>query len=365
MGNNQDGRLEVFVIGVDERIYHIWQTAPSNGWSNWNVMGSALDTARAIAVGNNQDGRLEVFIIGVDGFVHHIWQTAPNDGWSFWNRLGISPPDARDIAVGRNADGRLEVFLIGGDERIYHIWQTSPNNGWSDWSLLGHPDNKAKKIVVANNQDGRLEVFTIGTNDTLYHFWQTAPNNGWSGEHAMPYSLAINLILVGTESFTTADRQEIAAALDIMREIYSRVDILVERVGWFGINNADAGGFVTIDSKAEAKNLTESWAVPNDSLDVFVVRSMTYGADGVSPVNGTCNKNAEGWTGAVVSLNGDAANSGNTFAHEVGHYLSLNHVPDTGNFVGSTTDTNGASDSWTGIFDWQGNAMKGHCFIHK
>jgi acylphosphatase len=78
--NNADGRLEVFVMGADGGLWHIWQTAPNNGWSGWSSLGGVM-TEGPIA-GRNQDGRLEVFVKGTDGALWHTWQSAPNDGWT-------------------------------------------------------------------------------------------------------------------------------------------------------------------------------------------------------------------------------------------------------------------------------------------
>ena len=58
----------------------------------------------------------------------HIWQTAPNNGWSGWASHGRR--HLSDPVVARNADGRLEVFVRGADNALWHIWQTAPNNGW-------------------------------------------------------------------------------------------------------------------------------------------------------------------------------------------------------------------------------------------
>jgi subtilisin family serine protease len=44
------GRLEVFARGMDAALWHIWQTAPSNGWSNRGSMGGVIDM---LAVGQN------------------------------------------------------------------------------------------------------------------------------------------------------------------------------------------------------------------------------------------------------------------------------------------------------------------------
>jgi hypothetical protein len=170
---NADGRLEVFYVGTNDRIYHNWQTAPNNGWSGESALGG---WAKQIAVERNADGRLEIFYVGTNDRLYHNWQEAPNSDWNGEDDLGGS---AKQLCVGRNQDGRLEVFYVGTDDRIYHTWQTAPNNGWSGEAAMG---GWGKQVAVASNADGRLEIFYIGTNDRIYHSWQTAPNSGWSGE---------------------------------------------------------------------------------------------------------------------------------------------------------------------------------------
>jgi hypothetical protein len=169
---NADGRLELFVRGSDGAIWHNWQTAPNNGWSGWASMGGWVDM---IELGKNSDGRLEVFARGSDGALWHNWQTAPNNGWSGWASLG-GFVDAMGLA--QNQDGRLEIFAIGSDHALWHKWQTAPNGGWSSWASLG---GWIDMVKVGRNADGRLEVFARGSDSAVWHIWQTAPNNGWSG----------------------------------------------------------------------------------------------------------------------------------------------------------------------------------------
>src|SRR5437868_5342696 len=65
---------------------------------------------------------------GWNGSLMHIWQTAPNNGWSDWDGLGVPHPEFRSPdgrfvygmlatapSVNRNADGRLEVFACTRD----------------------------------------------------------------------------------------------------------------------------------------------------------------------------------------------------------------------------------------------------------
>jgi len=175
---NSDGRLEVFGVGTDRALWHMWQEAPHAGpWSNWSSLGGGIDSFPAVAV--NVDGRLEVFVRGNDNALWHMWQEAPHAGpWSGWASLGgviTSNP-----AVFVNSDGRLEVFARGTDNALWHIWQTVPHAGpWSGWSSLGGVITSDP--IVVDNSDGRLEVFARGTDKALWHIWQTVAHAGpWS-----------------------------------------------------------------------------------------------------------------------------------------------------------------------------------------
>ncbi|MCW7549016.1 hypothetical protein OO184_13995, partial [Photorhabdus sp. APURE] len=92
-------------------------------------MSSITSVTNKPAVSRNLDGRLEVFVRGADNALWHIWQTASNSDWSNWQSLGNTITS--DPAVYANADGRLEVFARGTDNALWHIWQTAPNSGWS------------------------------------------------------------------------------------------------------------------------------------------------------------------------------------------------------------------------------------------
>ena len=134
----------------DGTVIHWWQDAAGDdtSWQGWNVLG--LDPlippppadAVQIAVGQNADGRLEVFTVSGQGSVHHCWQGSRGDSgsWTGWAELG-SGHVAHNIVVGQNDDGRLEVVDFDGSATTYHIWQGPQDlyggvGGWSNWTPL-------------------------------------------------------------------------------------------------------------------------------------------------------------------------------------------------------------------------------------
>jgi len=246
VGTNQDGHQEVFVVGKDGSVWQIWQTAPNGGWSHWGKLGappSGIRRADRITVGSNEDQRQELFVMGGDDALWHVWQTVPNAGWSDWESPGkprdlfdgSEPPKERDLSqplVQRNADGHLEVFapgngafcnrwqetwregpervvwrhqgwnekpkprpavgltwleaalnpekrlevlVFGDDGVVWRSWQIDVAPFWSQWESLGSPPAKireADRLTIGTNQDGRLEVFVVGGDGDLWHVWQ-------------------------------------------------------------------------------------------------------------------------------------------------------------------------------------------------
>jgi hypothetical protein len=169
-------------------------------------------------------------------------------------------------------------------------------------------------------------------------------------------AISINVIRVGSDQFTPADLTTINDAVTVMRNIYATVGITLRRDQRWIITTAQANGRDIIDNDSEAVALTDEWTVPNNNVDVFVVRLYVGGVAGLSPVPGPCNKNAPGMDGAVVELVGSV--TGQVLAHEVGHYLGLGHVTGDSTNLMFPSVPNGGN-----LTTVQGNTMKSHCFI--
>jgi hypothetical protein len=159
------GQLDVFVQGLDRRLYQIWWTG--SGWSGWQPLGGTLTSdPAAVSMGN---GQLIVFGRGTDNALYAMaW-----DGlaWSRWESLGgqlTSSP--RAVATG---SGSIDVFARGADGALYE--KSFDGTAWGAWQSLGGIMVGSPAAVASGNQ---VDVFVEGTDCALYHSMN--PGTAWT-----------------------------------------------------------------------------------------------------------------------------------------------------------------------------------------
>lgn len=166
----------------------------------------------------------------------------------------------------------------------------------------------------------------------------------------------VNAILVGSDQFSAADRAEVDVSIRDTRAMYATRNLAIGRVFHWVISTADAAGADHIGNDDEAEDLTNDWTVPNSALDLFYVRTYAGTTIGLSRVDGPCDKDAKGMDGSVVAVEGSDTTTGFVVAHELGHYLGLDHVNDGTRLMNPTVPNGGA------ISVGEGNDMRDHCF---
>lgn len=218
------GRIEAFCLTNKGQLLHCWEATsataanPSPAWSPLSPMPAQPPNVGGLGVvsaaANGNDGHLEVFIAGAEGSpggpgVFHCWQTAPNNGWSDFELLFGNLLVAAVAAVvnsspnGVNGPGiTMEPFVLGNQPRVgnapagnlalFHLWQMNPGAGpWSVLSLLDSPFPQAAEgyvpgaPTVGRTSQGALEVFACDENGQL---WRTIQGGGGSPDGWSPWS---------------------------------------------------------------------------------------------------------------------------------------------------------------------------------
>ena len=183
-----------------------------------------------------------------------------------------------------------------------------------------HPEGSSSYDVFLKKGDLTFHYSMSGSGftPTRSRIWRTMRVIGY------------NIIRVG--DFTDTERAEYRrAAAEIASGIFQSRDMTVQGVELRRIEgtpemDADKARFRFIDNQNEMDELSRRYTVSgNWFLDVFFVEGRWDGAFGSSPVNGPVDK--EGATsGLVLRRDSDTVNLGQTFAHEAGHYLGLEHA---------------------------------------
>jgi hypothetical protein len=139
------------------------------------------------------------------------------------------------------------------------------------------------------------------------------------------------MITVGFDGLSLSDQQTAFEKVDYtvyrIRNIFARASLGVGRVEHYGINAADSRGRDDLGSESEADDLASEWSVPNDGIDIFLVRSISDpDFVGLSPVPGECDKDDkdDGLVAGDIELRSEDRFS-RTVAHEIGHFLHLRH----------------------------------------
>lgn len=156
------GRLDVFVRGLDDALWHKYY---EEGWSEWETLGGGLSSEPAAV--SWAAGRIDVFVRGSD---NALWHKFFEGGWSDWESLGGGLSSGPAVASWKA--GRLDVFVRGLDDALWHKYY---EGGWSDWESVG--GGLSSEPAAVSWADGRIDVFVRGLDNALWHkfFW-----GGWS-----------------------------------------------------------------------------------------------------------------------------------------------------------------------------------------
>ena len=243
-----DQRLDVFVVGSDNHIWHRFTTGGGTGEPTWDesprwheIVGAPTvrSSVPAVAATSWGQGRIDLFWWTQAGNLGHAW--AENLAWGgsesgdTAGKTYLQPPggtgDGGDLSAVSWGSNRLDIFYLSGSfaGQLSHHWFDGAGNGWGSANreemiaiVSGKVLTATTSLSVASAGANQLEIFVRGKSDgvpdifrTTFAFgsWATAPGP------ANPISLSFDTV----DHPATATPQDIFAALRSSNG--SRVDL--------------------------------------------------------------------------------------------------------------------------------------------
>lgn len=178
IGYTEDQRLDIFVLGVDDAIWHRDQpkyVSAGDEWNPWETLGGSFRDGPTVTRG--PEGRLMVFSRGFDNAVYFRTQVKanavtgePSVNWGPWESLSgelYSKP-----AVALNSEGLIHVFGKARDNTLLHRTQFSNESGifWGEWENLGGSLSGAPSVII--DPEGLIHVFARATDRSMFHLTQ-------------------------------------------------------------------------------------------------------------------------------------------------------------------------------------------------
>jgi hypothetical protein len=174
-----DGRVDVFVRGTDDGIYHNFFNG--SAWSGYIRFPAPWATNEEPAAVSWGPERIDVALRGTNGLVYHLWcqgrATCESTGYGI-DEHGTPPgvSVASAPAIVSQELGKLDIFVLGSDGRF---WQKSwTGSAWTGWTVI--PDGTlTSRPAAASLRLGRIDLFGRGVDMALYH--NVFDGGVWSG----------------------------------------------------------------------------------------------------------------------------------------------------------------------------------------
>jgi hypothetical protein len=183
-----DGRVQLWALTADNRLFSTYQTSPGGSWSEWAVNWNNAPNLRAIAA-VQQGGTAGARFWGVDwnGQVRSCYQVG--DRWTDWSgTYGMNPwstncpDDAIDITATQLDDGRVQVWVLTANNVLYSNVQDTAGGDYpaSGWQGHWNSSPQLRTITAPGRSKGRAAMFWgVDLNGSLYCSEQRGPGSNW------------------------------------------------------------------------------------------------------------------------------------------------------------------------------------------
>ncbi|HEY4613591.1 MAG TPA: hypothetical protein VII11_11465, partial [Bacteroidota bacterium] len=288
-----------------------------------------------------------------------------SDCFETYVRITIYNGNSTTVNMSRDVVWEFWDGGVGGTlkESGTHRWSSSisvPANGsWSGTLIFTSPHGSKIYKTYDDKEDMTVNIEMETTGGTSIDDTITA---------RVMAGFGIDIIRVASDDFVGQEYTDLYDAVDVMQSIYEARDITFRGVGRYHIDDSDAGSYQNMNSEDECRDLFADWSADSDGtyIDVFVAHDFVgTGFDGLAGDIPGPRKHSGRESGVVVDKTGYVDGSGvdrlsvdylgMLIGHEVGHYLGLEHLSESGNLMHSssgTYDTDLTYDQYKEILDY-------------
>lgn len=164
--------IDLFYRASDRSIWHkVWN---GSQWQHADLGGATLADPAAVATGS---GRLDVFVLGMDYRLYvNTWRSGST--WSGW-RLFYNASFTSSPAAIKRYDGGIDLFVRGADNDVFHLYYNQTTGSVHATNLGG--TMTSAPIAIASAQGDRMSVFARGADGSLMSRMWSAYNGSGGG----------------------------------------------------------------------------------------------------------------------------------------------------------------------------------------
>jgi hypothetical protein len=277
------------------------------------------------------------------------YYASSTDEYKTYVRLSVYNGSASSVTMSRSVswkfwDGGVGGTLKGSGTHTWSSGITVPGYGsWSGTLIFTSPRGSPTYDTYDRKEDMTLEIGMTTSGGTGIGDTITA---------RVMAGFGVDIIRVASDTFVGQEYTDLYNAVEVLRDIYEARDISLRGVGRYHVTDSDAGGYKYMNSSDECHDLFGDWSANSGGnyLDAFVAHDFVgVSFDGrAGDIPGPTSHSGRK-SGVVVDKTGYTDGSGvkrlsvdylgMLLAHELGHYLGLEHVSTDGNLMLSNSGT--------------------------
>lgn len=181
--SRSEGRLDLFAIGLDGRVWSAAYGPDTNGewgWVGWfPVLNEVFVPGTRVEAISRKTDQIDLFAVNLSGEVKTAaWSPNANSGkWGGWWRItennGTFALGTPISSVSRSAD-HLDIFAIGLDGRVWTAaWGPQTDYTWKGWWPIGSAKFAQGLVIAATARSlNHIDLFMRGFDGNIWsHAW--------------------------------------------------------------------------------------------------------------------------------------------------------------------------------------------------